>query len=78
MTLVALVAGKEAPVKERYIKVYEAPGRQKAVPRILLQGDWLSSIGYHIGDHIKVSYQDNRLIVELANAIPASGQLSGK
>lgn len=48
------------------LKIYEAPGQKRNIPRILLQGNWLSNIGFNTGDHIKVSYQDNRIIVEAA------------
>ncbi|MDD3238525.1 MAG: SymE family type I addiction module toxin [Lachnospira sp.] len=51
-------------MKEKELKIYEAPGQKRNIPRILLQGDWLSQIGFHTGDHIKVTYQDNRIIVE--------------
>ena len=51
-------------MKEKQLKIYEAPGSKRNIPRILLQGDWLSNIGFHTGDHIKVTYQDNRIIVE--------------
>lgn len=54
-------------MKQRNLKVYEAPGQSRDIPRINLQGKWLSDLGYHIGDHIVVSIDDqNRLIVELA------------
>ena len=51
-------------MKEKQLKIYEAPGDKRNVPRILLQGNWLSNIGFHSGDHVKVTYQDNRIIVE--------------
>ena len=52
-------------MEDRHIRVYEAPGMKRDVPRILLQGVWLKNLGYNIGDHIKISHQDNRLIIEL-------------
>ena len=48
------------------LKVYEAPGATLRVPRILLQGKWLTDLGYHVGDRIKISFQENRLIIEPA------------
>lgn len=43
-------------MKERHLKIYEAPGQKRNIPRINLQGDWLSNLGYHVGDHVIVSY----------------------
>lgn len=51
-------------MKERHLKVYEASGNKRNVPRINLQGDWLSALGYKIGDHVKVSFSENRIIIE--------------
>jgi hypothetical protein len=47
-------------MKERHLKIYEAPGQKRNVPRINLQGDWLS-----------VSCNQGKLIVELEPIIPA-------
>lgn len=58
-------------MKERYLKIYEAPGQKRNIPRINLQGDWLSNLGYHVGDHVIVSYVQGKLIVELDPVIPA-------
>ncbi len=51
-------------MKERHIKVYESPGPKYGIPRINLQGEWLSNFGYHVGDHIIVSFEQDRIIVE--------------
>lgn len=51
-------------MEERFLKVQEAPGIRNDVPRILLQGKWLSNLGYQVGDRVKVSIQDHRLIIE--------------
>lgn len=51
-------------MKERHIKVYESPGQKRDVPRINLQGDWLAKLGYQVGDKLKVSFEDGRIIVE--------------
>lgn len=51
---------------KRKLKVYEAPGEKCNVPRINLQGSWLSNCGFQVGDHITVTCQDNRIIVEPA------------
>ena len=58
-------------MKERQLKIYEAPGQKRNIPRINLQGDWLSNLGYHVGDHVIVSYDQGKLIVELDPVIPA-------
>lgn len=58
-------------MKERHLKIYEAPGQKRNIPRINLQGDWLSNLDYRVGDHIVVSYDQGKLIVELEPVIPA-------
>nr|DAR33954.1 MAG TPA: Toxin SymE, type I toxin-antitoxin system [Caudoviricetes sp.] len=58
-------------MKERHLKIYEAPVQKRNIPRINLQGDWLSNLGYHVGDHVIVSYDQGKLIVELDPVIPA-------
>lgn len=58
-------------MKERHLKIYEAPGQKRNISRINLQGDWLSNLGYHVGDHVIVSYVQGKLIVELDPVIPA-------
>lgn len=75
--LVALVARRKAPMKERHLKVYEASGNKHNVPRINLQGDWLSALGYKIGDHVKVSFSENRIIIEPEIIDPSPSQISG-
>ena len=71
---VALVAGKEAPMKERHLKIYEAPGQKRNIPRINLQGEWLSNLGYQVGDHVVVSYEQGKLIVELEPKISTEAE----
>lgn len=58
-------------MKERLLKIYEALGQKRNIPRINLQGDWLSNLGYHVGNHVIVSYVQGKLIVELYPVIPA-------
>jgi len=60
------VAGKEAPMKERKIKVYKAPGLDNDLPQIRLQGKWLSDLGFNVDDQIIVSCKSDRLIIERA------------
>lgn len=57
-------------MKERHLKIYEAPGQKRNIPRISLQGNWLSNLGYCVGDHVVVSYNQGKLIVELEPVIP--------
>ena len=61
-------------MKERHLKIYEAPGQRRNIPRINLQGDWLSNLGYHVGDRIVVSYDQGKLIVELEPVIQAEAE----
>lgn len=57
-------------MKERHLKIYEAPVQKRNIPRINLQGDWLSNLGYHVGDYVIVSYDQGKLIAELDPVIP--------
>ena len=61
-------------MKERHLKIYEAPVQKRNIPRINLQGDWLSNLGYHVGDHVIVSYDQGKLIVELEPVIQAEAE----
>ena len=58
-------------MKERRLKIYEAPGQRRNIPRINLQGEWLSNLGFQVGDHVVVSYEQGKLIVELNPLIQA-------
>ena len=56
--------------KYREMKVYEASGYQyKRTPSIVLKGQWLSELGFDIGDQIEVKCEDGRLIITKANEI---------
>ena len=59
-------------MKERHLKIYEAPGQKRNIPRINLQGDCLSNLDYQVGDHVIVSYDQGKLIAELDPVIPAN------
>ena len=49
--------------KYREMKVYEASGYQyKRTPSIVLKGQWLSELGFDIGEQIEVKCEDGRLI----------------
>lgn len=52
-------------MKERILKVYESTGTKNLTPRIQLQGKWLENIGFHIGEHFTVSYDQNQIIIKL-------------
>ena len=70
-----LAAGNGGHMKQKNthnLKVYEAPGWARDIPRINLQGKWLSALGYNVGDHILVTIQDNRLIIEPAPILEAA------
>lgn len=56
--------------KYRGMKVYEASGYQyKRTPSIVLKGQWLSELGFDIGEQIEVKCEDGRLIITKANEI---------
>ena len=56
--------------KYREMKVYEASGYQYTrTPSIVLKGQWLSELGFDIGDQIEVKCEDGRLIITKANEI---------
>ena len=56
--------------KYREMKVYEASGYQyKRTPSIVLKGQWLSELGFDIGEQIEVKCEDGRLIITKANEI---------
>ena len=56
--------------KYREMKVYEASGYQyKRTPSIVLKGQWLSELGFDIGEQIEVKCENGRLIITKANEI---------
>ena len=63
-----------ADFEERHLKIYEAPSQKRNIPRINLQGEWLSNLGYQVGDHVIVSYDQGKLIVELEPVIQAEAE----
>lgn len=51
--------------KKRTLKVYGQSGyNYKDTPTIVLKGQWLSAIGFDIGDQIQVDVEDGRLLVQ--------------
>ena len=66
-----------AQKKYREMKVYEASGYQyKRTPSIVLKGQWLSELGFDIGEQIEVKCEDGRLIITKANEIWGINQLA--
>ena len=50
--------------KIRSMKVHEQSGyNYKATPTIILKGQWLKEMGFEIGDYIRVSCEDGKLII---------------
>lgn len=50
---------------KRNLTVYEGSGKkQNSVPKILLQGQWLETLGFTIGDKITVDCRQNELIIK--------------
>ena len=52
-------------MKERKLRVYNSR-RKHGVPCIELQGAWLAEMGFHPGDYITVSGEDNILKIALS------------
>ena len=52
-------------MKERKLKMYSGSGKNYThYPQIIIQGKWLRSLGYFIGDKVTVTQDGNRLIIE--------------
>lgn len=48
----------------RKMKVYEQSGYQyKKTPSIILKGQWLSELGFDIGQQIEVKCENERLVI---------------
>lgn len=49
----------------RKLKVYSGSGKHYThYPQIIIQGKWLRSLGYFIGDKVTVTQDGSRLIIE--------------
>ena len=49
---------------KRNIKVYGMSGyKYKTTPTIMLKGDWLSKLGFQIGDYLTVSCEDGKIVI---------------
>lgn len=54
-------------MKNRKLKVYEAPGTYASnIPCIRLQGRWLEKLGYKVGEEIIVGELNGRLVIRPA------------
>lgn len=52
----------------RKMKVYEQTGYQyKRTPSIILKGQWLSELGFDIGQQIEVKCENGRLVITKIN-----------
>lgn len=50
--------------KYRKMKVYEQSGYQyKRTPSIILKGQWLSELGFDIGQQIEVKCENEQLVI---------------
>lgn len=60
-------------MKTKNLKVYEGSGRNyTSIPLIRLQGKWLDSLGFSIGDQITVTCNENKIMI-MKNADMQSG-----
>lgn len=59
------------------LKVYQGSQRNdKAVPKILLVGQWLETIGFSIGNRIEVEYTADKIMI--AKVTEAESDISEK
>ena len=57
---------------KRSFKVYEVPlglNSKQQIPRIQLQGQWLKTLGYHVGDKIDVQCTNDTIIINKVKTI---------
>ena len=51
-------------MKTKSLKVYEGTGRNYvSIPKIVLQGKWLDSLGFSIGDKITVTCNEDKITI---------------
>ena len=64
--------------KIRNLKVYEKlvrfgdprfRSKEKTIPAIVMQGEWLRELGFGIGDQIQVECSDGKLTITKAEAV---------
>ncbi len=47
------------------LTIYAGSGRgYEPIPKIILQGQWLGSLGFSIGDKVAVSYQRDKVMIQ--------------
>lgn len=52
-------------METKELTVYRGSARNyNPIPKIILQGHWLSDLGFSIGDKVAVSYQQDKVIIE--------------
>lgn len=52
-------------MEKRKLTVYAGSGNKYAyVPQIILQGKWLETIGFSIGDKVTVDCEPDRIVIE--------------
>lgn len=52
-------------MENRKLTVYSGTTRgYNLIPKIILQGHWLSDLGFSIGDKVAVSCQQDKIIIE--------------
>jgi hypothetical protein len=56
----------------RKLKVYNSLGYDSSQPLIRLQGLWLQTAGFQVGDYIKVQVQYGELLIKIMSIDDAS------
>ena len=52
-------------MNERTLKVHVQPtGRPGSYPDIRIAGKWLKEQGFQVGDHVRVAYQKNLIVIK--------------
>ncbi|MBP3805875.1 MAG: SymE family type I addiction module toxin [Oribacterium sp.] len=45
---------------------YYGSSRYTSYPKIQMEGKWLEALGFHIGDHLQVEYEEGYIKISLA------------
>lgn len=52
-------------MKARELTVYRGSGRNyDPIPQIIMQGRWLSDLGFSIGDKVAITHQEGKIVIE--------------
>lgn len=63
-------------MKAKKLKVYHGSGRNyTSIPQIILQGKWLDSLGFSIGDRIAVTCNENIITIMKADDMQSGSEL---